>query len=72
MRRLLLALMTAGLVSCSSGCLINLYDSDPNERVKQLLNQSEDMRVIRQEWQRIWFTDHPSHLNPDRIDGAIQ
>jgi hypothetical protein len=58
---------------CQLGLVrINVYSSDPNQRIKQLLNQSEDIRTIREEWERIWFTDHPSHLTPDRIDGAIQ
>src|SRR5207237_5702301 len=42
--------------------LINAYSSDPNERMKQLINQSEDMRQIREEWQRIWFQDHRPHV----------
>jgi hypothetical protein len=72
MRRLLLAVLTMALVLSNSGCLINIYSSDPNERIKELLNNSEDLRQIQYEWQRIWFTDHPSHLTPERVDGAIQ
>jgi hypothetical protein len=69
-RALLLAAMAAAMVS-NTGCLINAYSSDPNLRMTQLMNQSEDLRVIEQEWARIWLTDHPSHLTPDRVDGAI-
>ena len=72
MRRLLLTVLTAGLVLCNTGCFINLYSSDPNERMKQLLNTSENYRQIEGEWERIWFTDHPSSLTPERISGAIQ
>ncbi len=72
MRRLLLTALTVCLVCCNTGCFINLYSSDPNERVKQLLNTSEDLRQIEYEWERIWFTDHPSNLTPERINGAIQ
>jgi hypothetical protein len=72
MRRTLLTVLTAALVLVNSGCLINIYSSNPNERIKELLNNSEDLRQIQYEWQRIWFTDHPSHLTPERIDGAIQ
>ena len=72
MRRVLL--LTAILVPgfCSTGCLINVYSSDPNRRISELLVQSEDLRQIEYEWERIWFTDHPSHLTPERVDGAIQ
>ena len=72
MRRTLLIVLTAALVLVNSGCLINIYSSDPNERIKELLNNSEDLRQIEYEWERIWFTDHPSHLTPERVDGAIQ
>ena len=71
MRRLLL-LATVTLALGNSGCLLNLYSSDPNERVHELLNNSEDLRTLRYEWERIWFTDEPSHLTPDRVDGGVQ
>jgi hypothetical protein len=71
MRRLLL-LAVAGLILGNTGCLINQYSSDPNRRIVELLNNSEDLRQIEYEWERIWFTDHPSHLTPERVDGAIQ
>ena len=40
-------------------------------RVQELLNQSEDLRVIQDEWERIWFTDQPSHLTPTRVHGGL-
>ena len=72
MRRLLLLAAVAGLGLVNTGCLINAYESDPNTRMKQLINQSEDLRQVRDEWQRIWFTDQPSHMTPDRVHGGIQ
>jgi hypothetical protein len=72
MRRLLLLAAVAALGLSNAGCLFNAYGSDPNTRMNQLLVQSEDMRQIREEWQRIWFTDEPSHMTPDRIHGGIQ
>lgn len=71
MRRLLLLAAAASVLS-TGGCLLNIYSPDPNVRVVQLLNQSEDLRNIGSEWQRIWFTDHPSHLTYDRLDGGLQ
>ena len=38
----------------------------------RILRVTEDLRTIQEEWERIWFTDHPSHLTPNRVDGAIQ
>jgi hypothetical protein len=72
MRRLLLLVAVASLGMMNTGCLINTMSSDPPTRMVQLLNNSEDLRQIEYEWRRIWFTDHPSHLTPERIDGAIQ
>jgi hypothetical protein len=72
MRRLWLLAFVAGLVLGNAGCLINIYSSDPNTRITQLLNNSEDLRQIEQEWMRIWFTDQPSHMTYDRIHGGLQ
>jgi len=72
MRRLLMLVAVAGLGLANTGCLVNAYGSDPNTRMNQLINQSEDLRQVRNEWQRIWFTDQPSHLTPERVHGGIQ
>ena len=72
MRRVLLLAAVAGLALGSSGCFINTFSSNPNKRIRELLNQSEDLRVIEDEWARIWFVDQPSHLSPDRVHGGIQ
>jgi hypothetical protein len=72
MRRALFLLAMAGIALCNTGCLINVFSSDPNRRIRELLNQSEDLRQIEYEWERIWFTDHPSHLTPERVEGGIQ
>ena len=52
--------------------LVTEYSSDPNVRIQQLINQSEDQKQIREEWKRIWETDQPKHLTPDRVHGGIQ
>ena len=70
MRRLLM-LAAATLVLGTTGCLINPYSSNPNRRMNELLNTSEDLRQIEYEWERIWFTDQPSHLTPQRVHGGI-
>jgi hypothetical protein len=72
MRRLLLTVCVAVLVLSNAGCLFNIYSADPNERIRQLLNNSEDLRQIEYEWERIWFTDQPSHLTPERVHGGIE
>jgi hypothetical protein len=71
MRRLIAVALLAALGFASSGC-INAYSANPNVRTQQLINQSEDLRQIGNEWQRIWFTDQPSHMTPERVHGGIQ
>lgn len=70
MRRLLWVAV-AGVVLANTGCLINLYSSDPIRRMNQLLVQSEDLRQIEYEVDRIMFVDQPSHLTPERIHGGV-
>jgi hypothetical protein len=43
-------------------CVINYYPSDPNRRMGELLNNSEELQVITEEWERIWFEDQPSNV----------
>jgi hypothetical protein len=72
MRRLLVLAVVAGFTAGNTGCLINQYSSDPNRRMHELMNNSEDLRQIEYEWERIWFNDEPSHLTPERVHGGIQ
>jgi len=72
MRRLFLLAAVAVTGIANTGCFINAYSSDPNRRMNELINQSEDLRQIELEWERIWFTDQPSHLTPERVHGGIQ
>jgi hypothetical protein len=72
MRRMMMLVALAGLGLSNTGCLLNIYSSDPNRRMHELLNTSEDLRTIEYEWERIWFTDEPSHLTPERVHGGIQ
>ncbi|MGF1578999.1 MAG: hypothetical protein ACFCD0_06515 [Gemmataceae bacterium] len=71
MRRLLLSLLLGLTIIGNSGCFLNLWSADPNERMEQMLFTSENYRQIRDEWRRFWFTDQPSHLTYDRIHGGI-
>ena len=71
-KRILVAAAAAAVVSlANTGCVINQYAADPNVRMDQLLNQSEDYRQIGEIWRRFWFNDMPSHMTPERIHGGI-
>jgi hypothetical protein len=71
MRRLLFLAVVAGIGLSNTGCFLNAYSSDPNERMEELLVQSEDLRQINGVRQRIWFVDMPSHMTPDRVHGGV-
>jgi hypothetical protein len=55
-----------------NGVMLNIYSSDPNVRMQQLLNQSEDLPQIQIEWGRPGILDQPQHVTPERIHGGIK
>lgn len=71
MRRLYRWAVLALVGLSNTGCFINIWSPDPNIRMEQLLNASEDLRQIEYEWRRFWFTDQPSHLTPVRVHGGL-
>jgi hypothetical protein len=71
MRRLLLLAAVLAFTCANTGCIMNMYSSDPNERMQTMLNQSENLRQIQKEVDRFWMIDQPSHLTPDRVHGGI-
>ena len=64
MRKWLLTIVTACSLASSAGCLLPMYSADPGRRAQQLIYTSENLRVMLNEWERIWFLDMPSHLTP--------
>jgi hypothetical protein len=71
MRRLLMAAILGLSLGTSTGCVLPIYHSDPAVRTQELIFTSENLRLILEEWQRIWFLDQPSHLSPYRTHGGI-
>lgn len=71
MRKLLLAIVLGMMLSTSVGCLIPAYSGDPNRRVPQLIYTSENLRLLLDEWERMWFLDQPDHSTPYRTHGGI-
>jgi len=71
-RKLILGMVAMFCVLPNTGCLfLNRYDSDPNTRMAELLNESEDLRQARDEWHRFWMNNQPSVLTYERLNGAI-
>lgn len=47
------------------------FSSDPNKRMREMLNENEQSGQIREDWRRFWMLDQPSHLTPVRIHGRV-
>lgn len=67
---LLFALIGASLVA-NTGCFLPIYSGDPVRRTQQLIFTSENLRLILDEWERIWLLDQPDHMTPFRSHGGI-
>jgi hypothetical protein len=71
MRSLLMALACGMLLSTAAGCLIPAYSADPVRRTQELMFTSENLRLLLDEWERMWFLDAPDHQTPYRTHGGI-
>lgn len=71
MRRLLLAVACGLLLSTSVGCFIPAYSGDPVRRTQQLMFTSESLRLLLDDWERMWLLDQPDHMTPYRTHGGI-
>lgn len=71
MRRFVATTLLALFISASVGCFVPIYDADPTVRARQLINTSEDLRALRNQWHRFWFLDQPDHQKPVRTHGGI-
>ena len=75
MRKPFAALFLLGVVmALSEGCApvpLPHYAAYPPKRVEELLNDSENLRMVGDDWERIWFLDQPSHLTPWRTHGGL-
>lgn len=71
MRKLVVALLLSATMAASTGCIIPAYSGDPVRRSQQLIYTSEGLRLLLDEWERIWFLDQPDHTSPYRTHGGI-
>ena len=69
--RLVFTVLLGLFVLTSTGCVHAIFSSDPLRRNQQLLYQSENMRLIQDEWERFWMLDQPSHMTPYRTHGGV-
>ncbi len=71
MRKLLLAVALGMMVSTTVGCILPAYSGDPARRTQQLIFTSENLRLLLDDWERIWFLDQPNHMTPYRTHGGL-
>jgi len=71
MRKWLMMALLGLSLSSSVGCIIPAYSADPVRRTQQLIFTSENMRLMLDTWERIWFLDQPDHMTPYRTHGGI-
>jgi hypothetical protein len=71
MRKLLFASMMLVSLTAQSGCIVPIWSANPDQRVRQLIYQSESYRHIPEIWERIWFLDSPDHATPYRTHGGV-
>ncbi len=71
MRKLLVALALGSMVASTAGCFVPAYSADPARRTQELMYTSENLRLLLDEWERIWFLDQPDHMSPYRTHGGL-
>jgi len=71
MRKFLLGALLGTSIATATGCAVPIYSGDPQRRTQQLLNTSENLRLLLDDWERIWMLDQPTHLTPYRTHGGI-
>jgi len=71
MRKLLIGGVLGALALVEAGCVVPIYSADPTYRTVELLNTSENLRMVTTEWARIWLLDMPCHMTPYRVHGGM-
>ncbi|QDT31165.1 hypothetical protein [Thalassoglobus polymorphus] len=71
MRKLLLLIVLTTTLTVSSGCVVPIWSATPDERVRQLIYQSENYRHVPNIWDRIWGFDMPDLATPFRTHGGV-
>ena len=71
MRKTILATSLGLLCLISTGCVVPIYSSNPDQRVKQMIYVSEGLRHINEIWERAWGLDMPDLNTPYRTHGGV-
>ncbi len=71
MRKLVCLGLLLATTALHVGCVIPMYSADPAVRSRQLIYVSENLRMINDIWERIWFVDMPDTETPYRTHGGV-
>ena len=71
MRKLFLSTLLTALCALQVGCVVPIYSSSPDIRVKQMIFVSEGLRHINEIWERMWGLDAPDFATPYRTHGGV-
>jgi hypothetical protein len=71
MRKLFLLSVLAAMLTSESGCIIPIWSASPDDRVREMIYQSENYRQIQEIWERAWFLDMPDLETPYRTHGGV-
>ncbi|QDT64209.1 hypothetical protein [Calycomorphotria hydatis] len=70
MRKMILVLLLAACL-CEVGCIMPIYAALRDQRTRQLIYVSENLRQVTEIWERIWFLNIPDTATPYRVHGGI-
>ena len=71
MRKFVLAGLLLAPAVTQVGCVLPIYSTTRDDRVRELIFTSENLRQIPEIWERIWFLDMPDLGTPYRVHGGI-
>ncbi len=71
MRKIVVTGLLCATTAIQIGCVLPIYDTQRDERTRQLIYTSENLRHIPRIWERIWFLDLPDMETPYRTHGGI-
>ena len=66
--------LLAAIIALGEGCApvpLPHYAAYVPKRVTELLVDSENLRMLGDEWERFWFLDQPSHMTEYRTHGGV-
>ena len=72
MRKLVItALLAAAMAPVGCVGFVPIYSSSPDDRARELIYTSENLRHIPEIWERVWQLEMPDLETPYRTHGGV-